>query len=112
MKPYNLEELRLLADGDEDFFIEMLKTFTEELPNDIIEMNNAIDNGNASLAYQVAHKMKPNLQMFGLDLGQHIKVLEQWFKSSLQLEEVLPHAKTISSKVNLVCSELKQDYNL
>lgn len=112
MKSYNLEELRVMADGDEDFLLEMLKTFIEELPEDIIAMNDAIENGNATLTYQIAHKMKPNLQIFGLDLVENVRMLEQWSKSNLKQEEVLPYAKEITETVTLVCKQIKQDYNL
>ena len=83
MKSYNLDELKIMADGDEEFLQEMLKTFIEELPEDIKAMNDAIENGNATLTYQIAHKMKPNLQIFGLDLSDNVKMLEQWSKSNL-----------------------------
>ena len=103
MKSYNLDELKIMADGDEEFLQEMLKTFIEELPEDIKAMNDAIENGNATLTYQIAHKMKPNLQIFGL---------EQWSKSNLKQAEILPYAKEITETVNVVCQEIKQDYNL
>jgi HPt (histidine-containing phosphotransfer) domain-containing protein len=90
----------------------MLKTFVEELPEDIEAMNAAIENENATLTYQIAHKMKPNLQIFGLRLTANIKILEQWSKSDLKHHEILPYAQEITDKVTLVCQEIKNDYNL
>ena len=112
MKSYNLDELKIMADGDEEFLQEMLKTFIEELPEDIKAMNDAIENSNATLTYQIAHKMKPNLQIFGLDLSDNVKMLEQWSKSNLKQAEILRYAKEITETVNVVCQEIKQDYNL
>jgi len=112
MKAYDISELEMMADGDQEFLLDMLKTFVEELPEDITAMNAAIENENATLTYQIAHKMKPNLQIFGLQLAENIKVLEQWSKSSLEHKEILPYAQEITDKVNLVCTEIKNDYNL
>ncbi|MBW2962875.1 Hpt domain-containing protein [Mesonia aestuariivivens] len=112
MRTYNLDELSLMADGDEGFINEMVKTFIEELPEDVKAMNDAISNDNAILTYQVAHKMKPNLQMFGIDLSSDVTKLEQWSKANLKKEEILPHAQHVTNTITEVCKELEQDYKL
>ncbi len=112
MSIYNLDNLREMAEGDEVFLREMLKTFIEELPEDVAAMNDAIDNHNAVLTYQIAHKMKPNLKIFGLHLDEQVKRLEHWSKSDLKKEDVMKDAREIESTVLTVCNELKQDYNL
>ncbi|MDR6301473.1 Hpt domain-containing protein [Mesonia maritima] len=112
MKKYNLEQIQEMADGDEEFILEMVKTFTEELPEDIHAMNEAVNNGNAQLAYQTAHKMKPNLQIFGLDLAPEVKKIEGWAKNSAMKEDILPYANIVSETVLTACKELREDFNL
>ena len=112
MSNYNLESVNEMAGGDQDFIKVVVQTFLEEIPPDLAAMNEAVSSGNASLAYQYAHKMKPNFQMFGLELMPQIKIIEEWSKSGKPKEEVEESALIISNKVTLAQKELRQDFDL
>lgn len=112
MSSYNLEGIEEMAGGDEDFMKVVVQTFLEEIPQDVVSMNEAISNGNASLAYQYAHKMKPNLQLFGLDLMDHILVIEAWGKNGKSATDVPLAASAITKKVNVASAALKRDFDL
>lgn len=112
MSNYNLDEVKEMAGGDEDFMKVVVQTFLEEIPPDVEAMNEAIANGNSSLAYQYAHKMKPNLQLFGLNLMNQIRVIEAWSKEGRMKDEVPEAATIISKKVNVASSALKRDFDL
>lgn len=112
MSSYNLESVVEMAGGDEDFLKVVVQTFLEEIPPDLEGMNEAVAADNASLSYQYAHKMKPNLQMFGLELMPQIKVIEEWSKTGKSKEEVKISADTITAKVNTAMAELKNDFDL
>ena len=112
MSSYNLDEVREMAGGDEEFMLVVVQTFLEEIPPDVEAMNEAIGNDNASLAYQYAHKMKPNLQLFGLELMDQIRIIEAWSKQGKRKDEVPDAAEKISRKVDVAAEELKQDFNL
>lgn len=112
MQHYNLEQVNAMADGDDEFIREMVKTFLEELPGDIKVFEEAIANENAKMAFQVAHKFKPNLQLFGLNLSGQIKSLEQWSKGELELEDIQYFAKEIALTVENACQEMGQDFKL
>ena len=45
-------------------------------------MLNAIDNDNRDVAYHFAHKIKPNFEMFELNLNKSMVAIESWTKSS------------------------------
>ncbi|MFV8224580.1 Hpt domain-containing protein [Christiangramia aquimixticola] len=112
MSNYNLNDVREMAGGDEDFMQVVVQTFLEEIPPDVAAMNEAINNNNPSLAYQFAHKMKPNLQLFGLELMEQIKIIEAWSKHGRQKDDVPEAADKISQKVNVAVAALKRDFNL
>lgn len=112
MSSYNLEEVKEMAGGDEDFMKVVVQTFLEEIPPDVQAMNEAINNGNSTLAYQYAHKMKPNLQLFGLELMDQIKVIESWSKENEKENEVPEAAAAITKKVNVASIALKRDFEL
>lgn len=112
MSNYNLDEVREMAGGDEEFILVIVQTFLEEIPPDVASMNEAIENENPSQAYQYAHKMKPNLQLFGLNLMDQIKVIEAWSKEGKRKDEVPEAAEKISRKVDLAVIDLKNDFNM
>ncbi|WBL21375.1 MULTISPECIES: Hpt domain-containing protein [unclassified Zunongwangia] len=112
MSTYNLKDVEEMADGDQDFLLVVVQTFLEEVPPDAAAMNEAIANGNATLAYRYAHKMKPNLKLFGLDLMPQITTIEHWSKQGKNNEDVPEAGSIITTKVDQVCKELKEDFNL
>ena len=61
-KKYSKESLSEIAGGDQEFMAIVAKTFLEEIPPDLKAMEEAIENNNRELAYQFAHKMKPEFR--------------------------------------------------
>lgn len=112
MSSYNLNMIEEMTGGDEDFMKEMAKAFVDEISEDVRAMNEAIGYENPALTYQIAHKMKPNLKMFGLELTSEIEQLEAWSKSTLTKSEIVPSAKKITDKVSKAISELQTDFDL
>lgn len=112
MSSYNLESVMEMAGGDEDFVKIVVQTFLEEIPPDLKAMNEAVSANNPGLSYQFAHKMKPNFQMFGLELMPQIKIIEEWSKSGKPMTEVEAACKIITKKVSIASEELKDDFNL
>lgn len=112
MKNYNLDSVEEMAGGDQDFVKVVVQTFLEEIPPDLEGMNQAVTQENASQAYQYAHKMKPNLQMFGLELMPQIKIIEEWSKSGKDNFEVHEAARIITDKYKKAEAELKEDFDL
>ena len=109
-KNYNLDSVREMAGGDEDFLKIIVQTFLEEIPPDVRSMNEAIDNGNPSLAYQFAHKMKPNLELFGLNLMDQILIIEAYSKENKSESSAQDAGGKISAKVTLAEAELQKDF--
>lgn len=112
MSSYNLDEVKEMAGGDEEFMLVVVQTFLEEIPPDVAAMNEAISNDNPSLAYQYAHKMKPNLQLFGLNLMEQILTIEAWAKNGKRKNEVPTAAEAITKKVDVAAIALKRDFGL
>jgi len=111
-KHYSIESLKEMAGGDLDFVVVIAKAFLEEIPPDLKAMEEAVANDNRELAYQFAHKMKPNLEMFGISLQKDITAIESWTKSSKNKAIIIAHLNTISVTLKIVFSELETDFNL
>ena len=109
---YSKENLDEIAGGDVEFMTVVAKTFLEEIPPDVKAMEEAVINNNRELAYQFAHKMKPNLEMFGLKLGKDITAIESWTKTLKSNTSVESNLEKINKTLELVYQELKKDFDL
>lgn len=112
IKYYAEEYLSEIADGDQDFLKILVQTFLDEIPPDLHSLEEAIENENRELAYHFAHKMKPNIQMFGIDGLKEIANIEAWSKTSKNKASVLPHLVGLLTTLNLAFEELRQDFQL
>lgn len=111
-KHYSHDSLSELAGGDPEFMLVVAKTFLEEIPADLDALQQAVGVNNKELAYQFAHKMKPNLEMFGINVVDDIKSIETWTKSSTTPENVKETLHKVVVTLNVVFKELKEDFEL
>ncbi len=111
-KIYNLDSVNEMAGGDQEFIKVIVQTFLEEIPPDVRAMSEAMENENPTLAYQYAHKMKPNLELFGLKLMDKILLIEAWAKGKESTEDAIIAGNKISERVSQAEQELKNDFQL
>lgn len=111
-KIYNLDSVNEMAGEDQDFIKIIVQTFLEEIPPDVRSMSEAMENENPTLAYQYAHKMKPNLELFGLQLMDKILLIEAWAKGKESTENAMIAGKKISERVTQAEQELRNDFQL
>ncbi len=107
---YSLDKIQELAGDDKEFITVLVQTFLEEIPEDMNGMIEAVKANNPEKAYQCAHKMKPNLQLFDIDLLSYIKEMEAWSKTSKKKEEIEPVLNRITTTVTQALHELKNDF--
>ena len=70
----------------------------------------AVKNDDPKTVYQFAHKMKPNLQLFGIDLLKEIKQIEAWSDSGKDKSEIEPTLNHIVATVSGAIEDLKADF--
>ncbi len=109
---YDLTKVQEISSGDESFVKVIVETFLQEIPPDMEAMKLAIANNNQQMAYQFAHKMKPNLDMFGIDLLSDIAAMEKWSNSNKPASAVQSHLDKIIGTLTTVIGELQNDFSL
>ncbi len=109
---YNTDQLKEVAGGDEDFMGVVAQAFLEEIPPDLEALQEAIDNDNRELAYQFAHKMKPNIEMFGIAVLKDITNIESWTKTSKNRSHIEEELENVVTTLHQVFKELKNDFDL
>ena len=111
-KHYSIEKIREIAGGDEDFMVIVAQTFLEEIPPDINSLKEAIEADNKKLTYQFTHKMKPNFEMFGIDVLKEVADIEAWTKTSKNKSIINHKFEALFNVVTIVFKELKEDFEI
>lgn len=96
---YNLDKINEMADGDEDFISSVISVFLEEVPLDLEGLENALEQQNYEQVYQLAHKIKPNVDLLGM---------EQTRATALQIETLGKNAANMS-EIKEIFPLLKKD---
>lgn len=110
---YTLEKINEMAEGDEDFVISVVSVFLEEVPEDLAALETAITTGNFEQIGKMAHKIKPNVDLLGMEQTRaNAYDLEKLGKNSGSLEEIKMKFPLLKKDVQQVISELQKDFNL
>ncbi len=110
---YSLDKVKEMADGDEEFITSVISVFLEEVPQDLEGLEKALNEGHYEKVYQLAHKIKPNVDLLGMEQTRaaalEIETLGKSENNMSEIQEVFPNLKR---DIEQVVSELKKDFNL
>ncbi len=110
---YNLDKINEMAEGDEDFINSVISVFLEEVPQDLEDLEIAINQKNYEQAYQLAHKIKPNVDLLGMEhtreAALEIETLGKQGADISAMEKIFPMLK---KDIYQVVGELKKDFHL
>ena len=112
MSVYSIENLKEVMGDDPEFISVVVQTFLDEIPQDLEGLKAAVAEGDRKRAYGFAHKMKPNIEMFGVDLIKNIRSIETWSRSSKDVDAVQGLVDEVDQTLNAVFTALRQDFNL
>lgn len=110
---YNLSKVYAISDNDPDFVKQILSLFLEEVPAEVKHVKEGLKEKDHSRVYAAAHKIKPTLDLLGMDLAyDDILAIEKWTKAEGRKKEIKEVVKNMRSLVKLAVKEVKKDYNL
>jgi HPt (histidine-containing phosphotransfer) domain-containing protein len=110
---YNLAKVYALSDNDPEFVNEILNLFVTEVPNDIVEIGMGIKNKDHKHTYAFAHKLKPTLDLLGLNVAfEEILQIEAWTKAEGKKKEIIETYKSVKTQVKEAIKELRKDFDL
>ena len=109
---YSLDKINEMAAGDEDFVQSVITVFLEEVPGDLEALEKAIDDQDFENVYKLAHKIKPNVDLLGMEQARVTALeIETLGKSSDNKEEIESKFPLLKKDVLQVISELKKDFD-
>ncbi len=110
---YNLSKVYEISDNDPEFVLQIVHLFVDEIPNDITSLKDMIDEGDHKKAYSFSHKIKPTLDLFGLDLAyDENKQIDLWTKTEGRRREIKETFKSMENRIEKVVKELKKDFSI
>jgi HPt (histidine-containing phosphotransfer) domain-containing protein len=110
---YNLAKVYAISDDDKDFVLQIVNLFVEEVPSDVQQIKVGINAKDHSHAYGYAHKVKPTLDLLGMEAAyEEILQIEQWTKNVGKKKEIKEIYKSLSSRVDSALAEIKKDFSL
>ncbi|PWA10795.1 Hpt domain-containing protein [Flavobacterium laiguense] len=110
---YNLAKVYALSDNDPDFVNEILNLFVTEVPNDLKEIGEGIKSKDHKHAYAFAHKLKPTLDLLGLNVAfEEILQIEAWTKTEGKKKEIIETYKSVKTQVKDAIKEIRKDFDL
>ena len=106
-----MDKIRDMADGDEEFIQSVIAVFLEEVPEDLGGLETAVGTGDYQQIYQLSHKIKPNVDLLGMDHTRALALeMETMGKNQESLEGIRERFVRFKKDVEQVISELKSDF--
>lgn len=110
---YNLDKVNEMAEGDEDFIQSVISVFLEEVPEDLTALEAALQNEDHEAAYHTAHKIKPNVDLLGMDQTREAALkIETLGKQGAPISELNALFPMLKKDIHQVVAELKKDFDL
>ncbi|MDX1334105.1 MAG: Hpt domain-containing protein [Robiginitalea sp.] len=108
---YNLDKIREMAEGDEEFIQSVISVFLEEVPEDLWGLETAVGSGDYEQIYKLSHKIKPNVDLLGMETTRVLALeMETMGKNQENLEGIRERFPRLKKEVEQVISELRNDF--
>ncbi len=110
---YNLSKVYEISENDSDFALQIVSLFLEEVPVEIQSMKNAIELKDYTQTYASAHKIKPTLDLLGMDIAYDDNMLiMNWTKEEGKRKEIKDVFKSLKTRIGDATEEIKKDFKL
>ena len=108
-KVYDLSQLEALAAGSDDFVKSMVDTFLEHTPGQLEEMKEAYNRKDIPTMGAIAHKIKPNIDLFGISsISDEIRDIEKHGKGYSQIDNIETKIEKVSQTLETAFSQLRE----
>ncbi len=107
-KIYDLSQLEELAGGSDEFVKSMIETFLEHTPGQLNDLVQAYRQGDLETMAGIAHKIKPNIDLFGInEIREDIRQVEKLGKTGQNSDELPALIDKVNTILNKSFEQLK-----
>lgn len=112
-KLYSLQQLEEIAAGSKDFLVSLAGIYINSIPANSKELVKASEAGDWHQVSKLAHKMKSTIDSMDItSIRRDIRTIEADAKSKINTEAIKKLALKVDKVVNLVASQLKEEFDL
>lgn len=110
---YNLSKVYEISDNDTEFAQQIINLFVEEVPVELKSIKEGIEEKDYPKTYASSHKIKPTLDLLGMDLAyeENLQIME-WTKSEGKKKEIKEVFKSLKEHIDNALKEVKKDFNI
>lgn len=110
---YSIDKISEMAEGDEDFIVSVISVFLDEVPQDLNALEQAIVDKNHDQIYKLAHKIKPNVDLLGMEQTRALALeLETKGKNMADFSSIEAKFPPLKKDILQVIAELQKDFRL
>lgn len=104
----NLTYLNEISKGDKNFIDEMIGIFLSETPDEIKELEKAINHADFEKIRAISHHLKSTVPFVGLDLviGPELAKIEDFALNKKEIETISNHFKKVKEVFKMAHQEL------
>jgi HPt (histidine-containing phosphotransfer) domain-containing protein len=111
-KHIDLEYLKQISNGSNEFVFQMITVFTDEIPGEVENLEKHLKNKDWKSLRATAHKMKPSFSFMGVkQLEEMVHSVEEFAEGKQdQLPAVIENIRTITTEVVKELQEEKKKF--
>ena len=110
---YNLAKVYEISENDTEFALQIVTLFLEEVPAEISSIKAAIKEQDYTRAYAASHKIKPTLDLLGMDIAyeENIQIMN-WTKAEDKKKEIKEVFKSLRDRIDSTIKEIKKAFKI
>lgn len=110
---YNLAKVYDISLNDADFVNQILTLFLKEVPAEIQLIKEGIQDKEYSKVYASSHKIKPTLDLLGMDIANdEVNLIMNWTKKEGKKKEIKENFKLLREQIELASKEIRKNHNI
>ncbi len=110
---YNLAKVYEISANDNDFALQILNLFLQEVPHELEIIKEGIKTKDFQKAQASSHKIKPTFDLLGMDLAfDEVVQIMDWASNEGQKKDIREIFKSLKERVELTSKEIRKNHNL
>jgi hypothetical protein len=110
---YNLAKVYDISADDPEFVQQILELFLIEVSPEVYNIKKAIKEKEYQKVHSISHKIKPTLDLLGMDLAyEEIIQIMSWAKSNGKKKEIIEVYKLLKEQIELASKEIRKSNTL
>lgn len=112
-KLYDLTMVETISGGDKGFILKMIQLFIDTMPQNLSDLQTALQQENWEMVGKHAHKMKSTIDSMGIvTLKDDIRTIEASGKQKTNLEAVPALVQKVADVLAQCIAQLKSDHGI